>query len=55
VQVRDGSGQEQTIRVKRGVVPTSSEFPQSEDLLRNFAPQQAQAVRLGGAAIPATD
>jgi fumarate reductase flavoprotein subunit len=48
VRVRDESGRPRDIRVRRGVILSSGGFSQNEDLLRNFAPLQAGAVRLGG-------
>jgi fumarate reductase flavoprotein subunit len=48
VRVRDESGEARIIHVKRGVILSSGGFSQNEDLLRNFAPLQAGAVRLGG-------
>ena len=48
VRVRDDAGHVQTIHARRGVVLTTGGFSQNEELLRNFAPLQANAVRLGG-------
>ena len=48
VRVRDESGEARRVHVKRGVILCGGGFSQNEDLLRNFAPLQAQAVRLGG-------
>jgi len=49
VVARAGDGPAQAIAVRGSVVLASGGFSQSEALLRNFAPLQARAVRLGGA------
>jgi flavocytochrome c len=48
VRIRNGAGKPRTVRASRGVVLTTGGFSQSEELLRNFAPLQAKAIRLGG-------
>ncbi|MGE0845378.1 MAG: flavocytochrome c [Flavobacteriaceae bacterium] len=42
-------GEPLRIGARNGVVLTSGGFSRSEDLLRNFAPNQAKALRIGGA------